>query len=71
MVIRLLSAEDFACFAHHCPSLNQPTATPVQALKDGLQQAKNGAETRLNSSLIASWRSDAEQTQAQSGAEPS
>jgi len=52
------------------PVLNQPTATLVQVLKDGLQQAKDGAEMQLISSLIASWRLNAEQTQAQSGSEP-
>jgi len=29
-----------------------------------------GSEMQFNSSLIASWRSNAEQTQAQSGSEP-
>ena len=31
---------------------------------------QDSAQTQLNSSLIASWRSNAEQTQAQSGSEP-
>ncbi len=30
----------YSTFAYHCPSLNQPTAAPVQVLKDGLQQTK-------------------------------
>jgi len=55
---------------HYPPRRGSDGEAHTAAIYNRVQARQNTAETHLNSSLIESWGSKTEQTQAQSGSEP-